>query len=498
MERLYEEMRRLRRIAGDVSYGYIARKNVLGLSKTTVAAIFTGQGRKKPPRWESFACVFDVLRTELTGTGVATDTLGSKQQLYQLYLQAVDATPPTAAAPGATSLAQHASLLVQDAPLGQEASLVQEASLEREVASDLPAGSAITIPPPSRSADPLASLTLAPVMALQTLAPACEPEGSAWPVPEPVVELEDSPWLVPGAVVGPEDSAWPACEPVVRPEGSPWPACEDLPGTPAPDGGTVASDLAPPQPQEQPCPGTSGPHQQQDAQPVEKEATFAVLSASPRGQATADRMRSWFGPCGPALLGDAENDNALAAFKLGVLLINNDAPQEGCMFLRRAAGLNARLALTLPDLAVRDRLCGAIVADICRQIAAAYRASGLLVMADRWKRYISTIDTTFPLAILLYRRTQPVGRHARNLSHDLVRLEDSEVSRIGTVYWPVNAIGALPVASSAGSGSASPYISGDSAQDGRWKPSWGHTFNEQKNGLWKGIITRGIKAARRS
>jgi hypothetical protein len=39
LERLYKELRRLRRKAGDVSYGYIARKNTRGLSKTTVAAI---------------------------------------------------------------------------------------------------------------------------------------------------------------------------------------------------------------------------------------------------------------------------------------------------------------------------------------------------------------------------------------------------------------------------------------------------------------------------
>jgi hypothetical protein len=65
LERLYEELRRLRRKAGDVSYGYIARKNTRGLSKTTVAAIFTGQGRVGPPRWENIACVFDVLHAEL-------------------------------------------------------------------------------------------------------------------------------------------------------------------------------------------------------------------------------------------------------------------------------------------------------------------------------------------------------------------------------------------------------------------------------------------------
>ncbi|MFI7641659.1 hypothetical protein [Nonomuraea sp. NPDC049400] len=98
--------------------------------------------------------------------------------------------------------------------------------------------------------------------------------------------------------------------------------------------------------------------------------------------------------------------------------------------------MNANLTLTLPDLAVRDRLCGAIVTDICRHVADAYLTSGLLVMADRWNTYIDTIDTTFPLAALLYRRRQPVGRHARNLSNDLVHLETSEMNHINKIYWP--------------------------------------------------------------
>jgi hypothetical protein len=71
--------------------------------------------------------------------------------------------------------------------------------------------------------------------------------------------------------------------------------------------------------------------------------------------------------------------------------------------------VNSKLRLTLPDLTVRDRLCGAIVSDVCRDIADAYRASDMKTRARRWNAYSDTIDTTFPLAVLLYRRTQPAG-----------------------------------------------------------------------------------------
>ncbi|MBF8193667.1 hypothetical protein ITP53_49925 [Nonomuraea sp. K274] len=141
----------------------------------------------------------------------------------------------------------------------------------------------------------------------------------------------------------------------------------------------------------------------------------------------------------PATFRDAENGHASAAFELGVLLINNDAPQEGCLFLQRAASMNAKLTLTLPDLAVRDRLCGTIVADIYRHIADAYLSSGLTAMAAKWRHYIDYIDyidTTFPLSAMLYRRTQPIGRHARNISHDLVHLEDSEMNRSARCTGP--------------------------------------------------------------
>ncbi|MFI7455492.1 hypothetical protein ACIBQX_49095 [Nonomuraea sp. NPDC049714] len=420
LERLYEELRRLRRKAGDVSYGYIARKNTRGLSKTTVAAIFTGQGRVGPPRWENIACVFDVLHAKLDSTGVETDGLGTKQALYQLHQQAVDA-PESEALAGAPQAAS----------------------------TGLPSAAAVSIPAP------------APAMELDTL---LEPDGIA-------------------------DGA------------KPWPAAEDLPAAPASSparneaggGGLsvpVLPDLAPDGPQAS-CPEVR--HMEEDAQPVEKEATFAVWGGPLRGQATVDRMRNWFGPCGLQLLRDADNGHALAAFRLGVLLINRDAPQEGCLFLQRAVDGNTKLRLTLPDLVVRDRLCGAIVTDICRHVADAYLTSGMPVMAERWNTYIDTINTRFPLAALLYRRTQPFGRHARDVSHDLVHLETSEMNQISTIYWPKRAVGAPPKTALAGAVVAAPCPSAAPAQASHWKPLWGHVFGDHEDAFWKEITTRGVK-----
>ncbi|MDF2704709.1 MAG: hypothetical protein K0R62_361 [Nonomuraea muscovyensis] len=84
---LRAELLRMRKKAGDLSFGDIARKNSLGLSKTTVAAVFSGRGRKKQPRWAVVAGIAGVLRAELSATGVDPDTvLGTMEDLHELYL----------------------------------------------------------------------------------------------------------------------------------------------------------------------------------------------------------------------------------------------------------------------------------------------------------------------------------------------------------------------------------------------------------------------------
>ncbi|MEU8364887.1 hypothetical protein AB0C27_53625 [Nonomuraea sp. NPDC048882] len=409
LERLYEELRRLRRKAGDVSYGYIARKNTRGLSKTTVAAIFTGQGRVGPPSWENIACVFDVLHDKLDSTGVDTDSLGTKQGLYQLHQQAVDAL-----------VSQTPRKMPARLPVDQGQVAAQPSST---LSADLTSAAADTSKPPPMpcATDADASLGTDLARELDTL---LERD-----------DLGDGP--------------------------RPWPALEDLPGelvpasTPAPpsspgEGGGLSTlvipDLASGKLQQktlpEPRPGARQP--EEETQPVEKEASFAVWGAPSRGQATVDRIRNWFGPCGLQLLHRADNGDELAAFRLGVLLINRDAPKEGGLFLQRAAGMNPKFRLTLPDLAVRDRLCGIIVTDICQRIADAYDINGMPAMAERWNTYIDTIDTRFPLAVLLHRRIQPIGRHARDISHDLIHLETNEIRQISTIYWPKRMIGAPP------------------------------------------------------
>jgi hypothetical protein len=123
------------------------------------------------------------------------------------------------------------------------------------------------------------------------------------------------------------------------PADKPWPASQDIPSGPMPGTDQSAPNPAPRGTEDLATPDLARNTQHRpdpsrrldDDQPVEKEAALALMGSSPPGQASADRMRSWFGPRGPELLSacddDPDDQDALAAFRLGILLINNDAPQ---------------------------------------------------------------------------------------------------------------------------------------------------------------------------
>ncbi|MGW7477341.1 helix-turn-helix domain-containing protein [Nonomuraea muscovyensis] len=335
LERLYSELRHLRRKAGGVSYGDIARK--CALSKTTVAAIFTGQGRKNPPRWERVARVFEVLREELERTGVDPDrSLGTKEELHRLYVEVT--SEPTA--DGTTG-----------GPVGV-------------TAADRPA----------------------------------PPRGDPWP------PIEDLP-----ARLSPE----------------PWPAFGDLfarfpgPGSPG------AIDELP-----QYVPATTAP--------PEMEAVFAAMDAAPASGATAARLRRWFGPYGVRLLLAVEENNALAAFELGILLRNRDAVEEGSYFLGLARSWDADLTLNVRGLRAGDRVCGSIVKNICRRVAAAYEGVDSF-MARLWAGYAETVYDALPLAALVPTR----GRHARE-NPILTLFPSTEMSRIMETYWSAHPVEVAP------------------------------------------------------
>ncbi|MEU0570512.1 helix-turn-helix transcriptional regulator [Nonomuraea sp. NPDC005983] len=378
LERLYSELRRLRRKAGDVSYGDIAKKSACGLSKTTVAAIFTGQGRKKGPRWERVACVFDVLCDELRKTGVDPDkSLGTREELYQLYVEATN---------------------------GQS----------HEV---------LTAPGPLADVVPLDVPSIVPELA--SPASVVQPGGSSVP---PSLEVVS-------------EVSWPAFEDLPKPSSLvSWPSLEDLP---VPDAGPSLR-LAEYPPNEQRdlsrCGLNGDPPLVRHGSSM-AETVLQPVDHMPCGQASADRLRRWFGSRASVLLEGVNVGRGLSAFELGILLINKDAVQEGCYFLEQARRLSGKLALEIPQLRVGDRLCGSIVKDVCRRISNAYLQAGCFIRAKLWSGYVDAIDDTFPLAALISTR----GRHAR-VGHQLVTFADLEVNRIKRVYWRARAREASPEA----------------------------------------------------
>ncbi|WP_220499971.1 hypothetical protein, partial [Microbispora sp. H10949] len=173
-------------------------------------------------------------------------------------------------------------------------------------------------------------------------------------------------------------------------------------------------------------------------QPVEREATLAVLSSRTVEDESADRMRRWFGPFGDQLLDKAtgEHPDALASFMLGILLVNNEAHGEGALFLQQAGKLMPDLTLSFdkPPFRRGDVLHGSIVRDICNRVSDAVERAGYPRRARSWRVYAAKVDGKEPLALWAMIR----GRHARTVSRkwrQYVEFDSKQVERIRTAYW---------------------------------------------------------------
>ncbi|MEU8319732.1 helix-turn-helix transcriptional regulator [Nonomuraea sp. NPDC048881] len=336
-ERLYEELRQLRKKAGNVSYGYIAQHNKLGLTKTTVSAVFTGKGRKGPPSWENVAAIFEVLQAKLGMTGVQpVKVLGSLDDLYQLHQEAIEEQVATIA-------------VVQ--PLEEPAPATVSVPVEETPLQEFPVVSALPT-----SASP--SLPAAPAGVMY-------PHQPAWPAADGFLPVIPVPaWLEPA------------------------PICLEHQGKRLVD--EILSgelNVVPPLPLVH--------------QPVEQEAALALLAAPPWGQSTTERLRRWFGPRGLELITQVEGGHAVATFELSVLLINHDAIQEGMLFLQQAAQLDGDLAIELPGLRVGDHLCGSVIRDICQRVADGYKQAGYRLRQQLWTEYTTGIDIEAPIAMMV-------------------------------------------------------------------------------------------------
>ncbi|MEV0974811.1 hypothetical protein [Microtetraspora glauca] len=149
------------------------------------------------------------------------------------------------------------------------------------------------------------------------------------------------------------------------------------------------------------------------------------------------RMLMWFGPRGAELLDWAGERQALAAFELGVLLLNKGSLAEGGEFLRQAAQLDPRLTLKV-NLRQGAHLYGKIPKDICRRVAVGYSWRGLEVNARQWRHYAQDLDGIPVVGVL-----SPVGRHA--VADDVLELnptrhaplDPNEVQQIDIAYCEV-------------------------------------------------------------
>ncbi|TMR93961.1 hypothetical protein [Nonomuraea basaltis] len=183
------------------------------------------------------ASVYDVLHAELQSTGVSADSLGTKQDLYLLHQQAVDAAQTEAPAEPRAS--------PSPPPVSTPEACTPEAS------GGLPPGTALTIPPPVPSPDACTSLSPAPAMPLDGLDTLPQPNG-------------------------PADKPWPASQDI--PSG-PMPSTDQPAPNPAPRGteNLATPDLAR-HTQHRPDPSR---RLKDDTQPVEKEAALALMGSSP-------------------------------------------------------------------------------------------------------------------------------------------------------------------------------------------------------------------------
>ncbi|MET7339228.1 hypothetical protein [Nonomuraea sp. NPDC005650] len=432
-ERFYSEMRRLRTKAGTISYRRIVKhernKLGLGLSKTTVAAVFTGSDRKKGPNWANAACVFEILREELAKTGVDPDAhLGTMDQLYQLFLEVTELNVAELDVTGSASAGPPAAQPTADAP---------------------PASAGPSPASPGQEADGPEAATVVPFPRV-TASPAIPP--AVVPAAEPAHATSRPATEEP--VMGESATEEPAVEELAMEErATTMPPGQLSPGLPVPGPGLPQEDVVSPLPV---------------AQPVEREAAMALLVARPPGQLTTDRLGQWFGPRGLELEAKAEDRHPMALFELGVLLINRDALLEGLLFLEQAARLDGELRLELPTPHRGDRLCGSIVADICRRVASDYEAAGYQLRQRLWVDYSVKIDAQVPLALL----TDARGRHARQ-GYRLSFLSDLEVQRIKKAYWRSRAVDHSLVGPGGPTGPA-PHHRGQqgrpSFENTRWSP----------------------------
>ena len=133
------------------------------------------------------------------------------------------------------------------------------------------------------------------------------------------------------------------------------------------------------------------------------------------------RMLKWFGPRGVDLLDWTDKQQALAAFELGVLLLNGGFLAEGGEFLRQAAQRDPRLALRV-NLRQGAYLYGKIPKDICRRVAVGYSWQGLDETARQWRRYAQGLDGIPVIGVL-----SPLGRHA--VMDDVLELNPTRMPR---------------------------------------------------------------------
>ncbi|MGS2640303.1 hypothetical protein [Streptosporangium sp. G12] len=440
------ELQDARRKAVNPSYDklrIISKNYKVPLSKATLSALLTGKGRVGPPRWDKVVSFLLALKESLKNDGMDPDAvLGSMDSWRERYLACL-----------AVNAAAMPVTVQENAPTDSGQTSVSPSPASDDAAQwsgTAPAGQArpahpllthplLSPPAPQRPSSPPVHREARPAPVASSYADLIQPR-----YPQYSASAYSTP---PQSPVGGSPSdflAWSYTEPT-------YPPPPDLCDYPIEDpyaelllSSYTGQDIdtwpdyseswsATPTRQSVEARQLSlwqAVFGEDPAQPVEKEATFAILSRTPNGQESATRMAKSFGYRGVELLEGAEAGNALHAFELAILLINSGSVHEGGEFLRMAARLDSKLTLDFEPFRAGDRLYGKIVKDIFVRVSTAYENAGYPIKAAEWAFRAGLFTGAAPVAMRIAHQARHVRTSDRHAPFDPV-----QVQQIESFYW---------------------------------------------------------------
>ncbi|MER5643574.1 hypothetical protein [Streptosporangium sp. NPDC002524] len=413
----------------------ISKNYKVPLSKATLSALLTGKGRVGPPRWDKVVSFLLALKESLKNDGMDPDAvLGSMDSWRERYLAclATDAAATPVAAQEDTPAAP-VRVPVPPSPTSDHSGQ-QSGTVPTDQAPSLPTHPFLTPPAPQSPSSPPVHGETRPASVASSYADLIQPRYPQYSTPTPSPS---------GGSLG-DPFAWPHTEPAFPPSPDLYDYPIEDPYTGllrpsyiqqdvdtwrvSPESWSITS--ARQSPEDRQLSLWQAVFGEDPAQPVEKEATYAVLSRIPNGHESASRMAKSFGHRGVELLDGAEAGNALYAFELAILLINSGSVHEGGEFLRMAARLDSKLTVDFEPFRTGDRLYGKIVKDVFARVGTAYENAGYPVRAAEWAFRAGLFTGSDPIAMRIAHHARHVRTPDRHAPFDPV-----QVQQIESLYW---------------------------------------------------------------